>query len=101
MYKIIKDGAIVAMTEQLNFIKKEADGVFYACTESEAQGIAVNNTAYNLLGREEMAECETVIAVKVDGGACILEGENNQTETDALIVDLEYRMALYEMGVSE
>ena len=101
MYKIIKDGVVIATTEKLNFIKQSASGIFVSCDESDAQGVAVKNTAYNLVGREPMNECETVAAFEVDGGACIQENGENQTETDTLVVDHEYRLTLLEMGVAE
>ena len=101
MYKIIKDGEEIAITEKLNYIKQTASGVFVGCTEKEAQGVAVKNTAYNLLGREPMNECETVIAIEVDGGEHIKTGEESQTETDVLVVDHEYRLTLLELGVTE
>lgn len=101
MYRIIKNGEEIAITEKLNFIRQTTAGVFVSCTEREAQGVAVKNTAYNLVGREAMANCETVAIIEVDGGAHIQTGETSQTEADALIVDHEYRLTLLEMGVTE
>ncbi len=101
MYKIIKDGEEIAITEKINYIKQNTNGVFVSCTEREAQGVAVRNTAYNLLGRGGMSNCETVIAIEVDGGEHIQSGEASQTETDVLVVDHEYRLTLLEMGVAE
>lgn len=102
MYKIIKtNGDVVTVTEKLNFIKQGSNGIYYSSDEKDAQGIATNNKVYNLLGREAMANCETVVVVEIDGGACIIEGENQQTETDGIIVDHEYRLIMVELGVTE
>ena len=99
MFKIIKDGKTIAITEQLIYIRQKETGVFVACEEQAAQGVAVNNTAYNIFGREEMKGCETVAIMEVDGGGCIFTGDEDQTETDTMIVEHEYRLTILEMGV--
>ena len=101
MYKIKKDNELIAMTEKLNFIKQTDKGIFVSCNEKDAQGIAVKNTPYNLLGRKAMASCETVFVFEVDGGECIKNTDENQIVSDALVVDHEYRITLIEMGVIE
>lgn len=100
MYKIIKDGKTIAITEKLNYIKLSSNGVYVSSDEREAQGVAHNNTPYNLIGRAPMEGCETVFVVEVDGGECIYTGDIKQTDADALIVDHEYRIILIEMGVA-
>lgn len=99
MYKIIKDGETIAITEKLRYIKQNGAGVFIGCNDKDAQGIAVKNTPYNLAGRGAMRGCETVVVLEVDGGDCIQAGEEMQTDTDALIIEHEYRLTLLEMGV--
>jgi hypothetical protein len=100
MFKIIKDGEQIGITEKLHYIYQKENGVFYECDSKEAQGIAWKGTPYNLRGRAPMAVNETVIVIEVDGGEHIHDGENNQYESDALIVDHEYRLTLIELGVS-
>ena len=39
MFKIIKDGAQIGMTEAPNYIKKAMNGCYNLCPEPEAQGI--------------------------------------------------------------
>lgn len=68
MYRIIKDGASIGLTENLNFIKQAENGCFILCPEPNASGIVFEGTAYHLLGREALAECETVCLEVVDGG---------------------------------
>ena len=101
MYKIIKDGEQIAITEKLNFIKQAENGVFYNCDEKEAQGVAVNNTPYNIFGRAPMTANDTVLIIEVDGGKCIQDGDESQSETDTLVIDHEYRLTLIELGVTE
>ena len=101
MFKVIKDGKEIAITEKLNYIKQNTNGVFVSCNEREAQGVAVHNTAYNLLGRGGMVDCDVVTVFEIDGGANIQSGETSQTETDVLVVDHEYRLTLLEMGDKE
>lgn len=99
MYKILKNGKTLAITDTLNYIKQAESGVFVGCSANDAQGIAVKNTVYNLVGRSPIAGCESVVVFKVDGGACIENGDASQTETDTLVIDHEYRLTLLEMGV--
>ena len=54
MYKIIKDGATVGMTEAPNYIKQTENGCLAPCPEAEAQGVAHTGVPYNLLGRQPM-----------------------------------------------
>lgn len=54
MYKIIKDGAVLAMTEAPNYIKRTENGCFTLCQEPEAEGIAHAGAAFQLLGRPSM-----------------------------------------------
>lgn len=101
MYAIIKDGEQIAITEKLNYITQNKNGVFVSSTESDAQGVAVNNIPYNIAGRGKMADCESVVIFEIDGGRCIETGNENQHETDTLVVDHEYRLTLLELGVTE
>ena len=49
MFKIIKDGALIGMTEAPKYIKKAANGCFNLCPELEAQGISFAGNPYHLL----------------------------------------------------
>ncbi len=69
MYKIIKDGATLGMTETPNYIKLHGNGCYILCPEDEAQGIVHAGTAYHLLGRPGMGDAETVMLDEVDAGA--------------------------------
>lgn len=68
MYEIRKDGDMIALTEKPSYIRLHEDGFYVLCGEKEAQGIAVNGTAYNLLGRASMPGLDTVFIVEIDAG---------------------------------
>ena len=101
MYKIIKDGALVAQTEAPNYVRRQENGHFGLCEERDAQGIVHNGTVYHLHGREALEGQETVVLGEFDAGA---EMENTRTaveDADAMNVDQEYRLTLLELGISE
>lgn len=68
MYEIRKDGDMIALTEKVSYIRRHENGFYILCDEKEAQGIAVNGTAYNLLGRPSMPGLDTVFIVEIDAG---------------------------------
>ena len=68
MYEIRKDGAVIALTEKPSYIRLHEDGFYVLCGEKEAQGIAVNGTAYHLMNRPSMPGLETVFIVEIDAG---------------------------------
>lgn len=72
MYRIIKDGASIGMTEAPNYIKKAANGCYNLCSEPEASGIVFSGTVYHLLGREELDGVETVALEETDAGVEIV-----------------------------
>ena len=52
MYEIRKDGGVIALTEKPNYIRRHADGFYILCEEKDAQGVAVDGTAYCLMGAQ-------------------------------------------------
>lgn len=102
MYKIIKnDGAVLALTEAPNYIKKADNGCFVLCPQSEATGIAWERTPYALLGKDLEGAAGTVNLVKTDAGEVIHRVQLNAEDTDAMMVDQEYRLTLLELGLTE
>ena len=81
MYKIIKDGTAIGMTEAPNYIKQHENGCFVLCPEPEASGIAFAGTAYHLLGREELPDTKSVMLEEVDAGAVIGEVQSGVDRT--------------------
>lgn len=64
MYKIVKDGTTLAMTEAPTYIKQAENGCFVLCPEEEAQGVAHAGVAYNLQDCEAMDGVETTVMLE-------------------------------------
>ena len=94
MFKIINvnNGSIVGSTETPHFIKKSSSGCYIQTDEENAQGVAYENAAYNLQGRDGIGVEDTVLLVKYDAGteadkntAAIAE---NSAAIDSLIISM-------------
>ena len=68
MFKILKGGTQLGMTEALSYIKKAKKGCYVLCSEPEASGIVFSGTPYQLAGRPEMGDVETVTVEEADAG---------------------------------
>lgn len=100
MYQIYKDGETMAVVDEPIFIRRHTNGCFVQCPENQAQGIAIQSTPYQLLGRESMGEgLETVMAVEVDGGV-YLSGEQATMKEDLAQAD-ETAIDLYETTAAQ
>ena len=69
MFKIIKEGTSLGMTEAPTYVRQAENGCFVLCQEAKATGIAYNGTVYHLLGREALEGAESVILEAADAGA--------------------------------
>ena len=69
MFRIIKAGAGIGLTENLNYIKKAENGCYILCPEHDASGIVFEGVAYHLLDRAAMDELETVSLEQTDAGS--------------------------------
>lgn len=101
MFRIIKAGAGIGLTENLNYIKKAENGCYILCPEHDASGIVFEGVAYHLLGRAAMDELETVSLEQADAGTEISKAKSAVEDADALNVDQEYRLTMLELGISE
>ena len=68
MFKILKGGTQLGMTEALSYIKKAKNGCYVLCSEPGASGIVFSGTPYQLAGRPEMGDVETVTVEEADAG---------------------------------
>ena len=73
MFRIIKDGASIGLTENLNYIKQAENGCYVLCPEPDASGIVFGGTVYHLLGRTGLDGVETVSLEEADGGMEIIK----------------------------
>ena len=58
MFKIIKDGTSLGMTEAPTYVRQAGNGCFVLCQEEEATGITYGGAVYHLLGREAIEGAE-------------------------------------------
>lgn len=101
MYEIRKDGALLALTEQVNYIRLHEGGFYLLCPEAEAQGVAVAGTPYHLQGRAEMQGCETVLVQETDGGTALQEA-TARAEADAkLSGQMQTAVKLYVQAATD
>lgn len=95
MYEIRKDGALLALTEQVNYIRLHPDGFYLLCPEAEAQGVAVAGTPYHLMGRDEMPECETVLVQETDAGRVLRKEQAKAAAEERLTGQMQAAVKLY------
>ena len=101
MYEIRKDGALLALTEQVNYIRLHPDGFYLLCQEAEAQGVAVAGTPYHLMGRDEMPECETVLVQETDAGRVLREEQAKAAAEARLTGQMQTAVKLYVQAATD
>ena len=101
MYEIRKDGALLALTEQVNYIRLHVDGFYLLCPEAEAQGVAVSGTPYHLMGRDEMPECETVVVQETDAGRVLLEEQTKAAAETRLTDQMQVAVKAYVRATTD
>lgn len=75
MYRIVKDGSTLGLTELPNYVELLPNGSWGLCDESRALGIAYEGKVYGLLGKPNTDDLETITLAFVDGGALEAEQE--------------------------
>lgn len=73
MYRILKDGACLGLTEKVNYIRIQENGCFTLCPERDASGIVFEGKVYNLLEGELPGAEGTVVLEEADSGREILK----------------------------
>ena len=104
MFKIIKasDGTVLALTEDVTYIKKADNGCYILCPEPDASGISYACTPYHLLDRDPMGDdLESVMLEQTDIGSWVTETQTAIEDADALNVDQAYRLILLELGITD
>lgn len=104
MFKIIKasDGTVLALTEDVTYIKKADNGCYILCPEPDASGISYAGTPYQLLDRDPMGDdLENVMLEQTDIGSWVTETQTAIEDADALNVDQAYRLTLLELGITD
>lgn len=101
--KIIKasDGTVLALTEDVTYIKKADNGCYILCPEPDASGISYAGTPYRLFGRNPLDDAESVILEPTDIGGWIMGAKAAIEDADEMNVDQAYRLTLLELNVSD
>lgn len=101
MYRIVKDGAEMALTEAPNYVRKAKNGCFVLCQEPEAAGIAHGGTVYHLLGREALEGAESVFLEAVDAGVEVQAARRNAENNARLSGQLSAAARLYVQAATD
>lgn len=83
MYAIYRNGALFALTEKPHFIRLHPEGFYYLCDRADAQGIAVDGTAY-ALSPGSLGDREAVVVAETDGGRVLLNVQEQSNYTAAM-----------------
>ena len=95
MYHIKQDGETVATVDRLRYWKRQRNGVRVLCTESEANGIVVNDAFCHLPWRPHGGGGEQDVTYEE------FSGSDTIAELDEAVIELEYQNVILELGVSE
>lgn len=60
MYRLMQNGEMVALGENLRYIRMQENGSYGFCPREEAQGVAMDSKPYHLEGMAALAGAETV-----------------------------------------
>ena len=101
MFKIIKEGTSLGMTEAPTYVRQAENGCFVLCQEVEATGIAHNGTVYHLLGREALEGAESVILEETDAGAEIQAAGESAANNAKLSGQLSAAAKLYVQAATD
>ena len=97
MYRIVKDGTVLGLTEQPNFVEPLDNGAWGLCDEPRARAIAWEGKVYGLTGKSDTDDLELVTLAYVDGGALTAVAEATQAErqlqTESAIAELSILIA--------
>lgn len=96
MYQIIKDGALLALTEAPTYVHLKENGCFALCAQDQAQGIAHGGTVYHLLGREAIEGAETVMLEETDAGSELATVKETLAAADETAIELYEAQAAQE-----
>lgn len=101
MFKIIKDGTSLGMTEAPTYVRQAENGCFVLCQEGQATGIAYGGTVYHLLGREALEGAESVILEETDAGAEIQAAGESAANNAKLSGQLSAAAKLYVQAAAD
>ena len=99
MYRVILQGAQIALEDKLAFVRKQGNGFLVRCSEEDAQGIVVDDsTVYHLYGKPSLPGADTVhveefsgrsrlAAIAAEGAALAAESGQDPRASAGLLYD--------------
>ena len=76
MYNIIKNGEVIATVDNLQYVRRQRNGVFINCAQRDAQGICVNDIFYHLPWLPALSGCDDVTYEEFSGVDAMAEYKN-------------------------
>lgn len=73
MFRLMQNGVMVALGENLRYIRMQENGSYGFCDKADAQGVAMDSTPYHIDGMDELAGAETVSVETVEAGTIVLD----------------------------
>lgn len=101
MYNIINlNGDLIGSTDEVVYIKHSKDkNCFVNAKEKDAQGICLNGTVYNLIGRESFnSDYDTVLINKEDSSKKLRETMNINEQYDELFATVFSYLSKQNLG---
>lgn len=91
MYAIFSNGALIALCDKPRYVKiKPETGVYVEAEETEAVGIAVSGSLYNLPGSDAIPDAPEAVVTQSDASEYVFRNrvrieENEETQGAAII----------------
>lgn len=73
MYRLMQNGSMVALGENLRYIRMQENGSYGFCDKADAQGVAMDSTPYHIDGMDELTGAETVSVETVEASTIVLD----------------------------
>lgn len=73
MYRLMHNGAMIALGENLRYIRMQENGSYGFCDKADAQGVAMDSTPYHIDGMDELTGAETVNVETVEAGTIVMD----------------------------
>lgn len=99
MYEFLKNSAHIAFAEAPAFVKYDYSNKCYALTdESGAEGVYIKGKHYSIAGKRPLPQAEVIEMQTIDSAYIFMKNEKEKADTDALLIEQEYRLTLLELG---
>lgn len=98
MVKFYKNGMLFAVADEPRWVRLQKNGCYGLCEKSNAEGVAIDGTVYNLPGHA-ISENDEIGFEVVDGGVYMAERfiETEQMMTDLDIANIEAQQAITDL----